>query len=138
MGPCCLLNYCMHPKCSEAQQPFKRGEAPLAYRGEEENQRRPRVTMCKGRVGVVMILLRTTFDCTAPRSPQIRPILMGYLGFQVSFSLSFASAFSATIFHCSVPTSQNRLLQREQRLAVMGRRSKCLSHLTCRSVWSDS
>lgn len=56
----------------------------------------------------------------------------------ISVSLSFASTFSATIFHCSVSTSQNRLLQRVQRLAAMGSRSKCLSHLTCKSVWSDS
>lgn len=53
------------------------------------------------------------FSGTSPQSPHVRPILLGYLGLTVNFSksccksLSFlASAFSATIFHCSVVTSQ--------------------------------
>lgn len=136
----------MCPKCSEDQQleaggqhPFNRGESPPPLpRGEEGNQGRPGITTCKGNVGVYMMLLRFTFDCTAPQSPQIRPILMGYLGFQSYFSKSvFRFYLQCHDFPLQCLDFTNRLLQREHPLVEMSSRSKCLSPLTCSSVWSD-
>lgn len=89
VGPCCLLNYCMNPKCSGDQQLeaggrhlYNRGEAPPIHWGKGR-------TSCKAwshhlqreSRGVCDAVRRFTFDCTAPQSPQIWPILMGYLGF---------------------------------------------------------
>lgn len=76
----------MRPKCSEDQleaggQQHSTEEKHHWLIGERKKIKGG-VTICKGNVGVYMTLSRVTFDCTAPQSPQIRPILMGYLGFQ--------------------------------------------------------
>lgn len=78
----------MNPKCSGDQQLEAGGQRPhtggstLFTGGDGEGHMRPGVLICNGNVGVYAILgRRFSFDCTGPRSPQIRPILLGYLGF---------------------------------------------------------
>lgn len=97
----------MNPKCAGAQQLEAGTHAPGAaapLRGRRKEDSEAPALLWKGSVVVyVMLGRRFSFDCTAPQSPQIRPILMGYLGFKSSFQLSPVSKVCLVLLLPSVP-----------------------------------
>lgn len=80
-----------------------------------------------------MMLLRFTFDCTAPQSPQIGQSSWATSASKVNFSKSvFRFYLQCHDFPLQCFVFTHWLLQRGQRRAEMSSRSECVSHLTCK------